>query len=105
MRVRLVDDPIVVVDISHGKKVIKNPVNVWGTIENPEWAQAFMLSPDGTLGPTGGHGAVGCNLCLGTWITTCDVGPLLIFRGSVLNATRTVDFCPDVHCISRAVGC
>ena len=55
MRIRSAIDSICQLDLDFGKASLANPVNVWGTIQKPEWAQRFALHADGTLGPAALH--------------------------------------------------
>ena len=51
MRIRAASDRVCNLDLDHGRCALDNSVNVWGTLEKPEWAQRFVLQPDGTLSP------------------------------------------------------
>ena len=42
-----------------------NPVDLWGTLEHPEWAWDYRLRPDGTIGPAVPWLPAADALCLG----------------------------------------
>ena len=51
VQIRGAHDDLMGLDVSHGKMEADNPVNLWGTVEEPTWAQTYTLAGDGTIGP------------------------------------------------------
>ena len=75
---RLADDPLLRLDIDHGKRVVGNPINLWGTAEHPEWGVEYTMRADGTLGPTSPS-----NLCVGVSAEAHDARLVLVERSDV----------------------
>ena len=49
--IRRAKDPLTSLDAAHNKMEAGNPVNLWGTVERPEWVQKYAIASDGTIGP------------------------------------------------------
>ena len=67
VQIRSARDDLMGLDVSHGKMEVDNPVNLWGTVEEPAWSWAYVLGADGTIGPAKlPHVPAACTrLCLG----------------------------------------